>query len=97
MTTVLALQDVHKTYGATIAVRGVSLALAAGEVHAIVGENGAGKSSVALIAAGVMPPSSGQIEFQGGVTVFTSARDAESQGIVLIPQELLLRADKVIE
>src|SRR5260370_5797542 len=90
MTTVLALHDVHKTYGATVAVRGVTLALAAGEVHAIVGENGAGKSSVALIAAGVVPPSSGQIEFQGRATIFDSARAAELQGIVLIPQELLL-------
>jgi len=90
MTTVLALKDVHKTYGATVAVRGVTLALAAGEVHAIVGENGAGKSSVALIAAGVVTPTSGEIELQGRITVFDSARAAESQGIVLIPQELLL-------
>jgi ABC-type sugar transport system ATPase subunit len=90
MTTVLALQGIHKVYAATVAVRGVSLALVAGEGQAIVGENGAGKSSVALIAAGVVPPSSGQIEFQGAGTVFDSARDAESRGIVLIPQELLL-------
>jgi rhamnose transport system ATP-binding protein len=90
MTTVLGLREVHKIYGATVAVRGVNLALAAGEVHAIVGENGAGKSSVALIAAGVVPPTSGHIEYQGRSTVFSSAREAELRGIVLIPQELLL-------
>ena len=50
MTAVLGLRDIHKVYGATVAVRGVDLALEAGQVHAIVGENGAGKSSVALIA-----------------------------------------------
>ena len=90
MTAVLGLRDIHKVYGATVAVRGVDLALEAGQVHAIVGENGAGKSSVALIAAGVVPPTSGHIEYHGRSTVFGSAREAESLGIVLIPQELLL-------
>jgi ABC-type sugar transport system ATPase subunit len=88
--TVLALNGVRKIYGATIAMHDLSLALAAGQVHALVGENGAGKSTAAQIAAGVVRPTAGQVELEGQPVAFGSARDAEALGIVLIPQELQL-------
>jgi rhamnose transport system ATP-binding protein len=88
--TVLTLDAVRKVYGATIAIHELSLALAAGQVHALVGENGAGKSTAAEIAAGVIRPTAGQVELAGQPVSFASARDAEEQGIVLIPQELQL-------
>jgi rhamnose transport system ATP-binding protein len=88
--TVLALRGIRKAYGATIAIDELSLGLSAGQVHALVGENGAGKSTAAQIAAGVLQPSTGQVKFAGRPVTFGSARDAEALGIVLIPQELQL-------
>jgi len=86
----LALRDVRKVYGATVAVDGLTLSLAPSTVHAIVGENGAGKSTAAQIAAGVVRPTEGYLEFEGRPVAFGSAREAEARGIVFIPQELQL-------
>jgi rhamnose transport system ATP-binding protein len=87
---VLALRGVCKVYGATVAVDRLTLTLAASTVHAIVGENGAGKSTAAQIAAGVVQPTEGHVEFDARRVAFGSAREAEALGIVLIPQELQL-------
>ena len=66
------------------------MTLAPAQVHALVGENGAGKSTAAQVAAGVIRPTAGQVEFDGQEASFGSARDAEALGVVLIPQELQL-------
>ncbi len=87
---VLTLRQVRKVYGATVAVDSLTLGLAPAAVHALVGENGAGKSTAALLAAGVVAPTAGQVEFAGEPVSFGSARDAEALGVVLIPQELQL-------
>jgi ABC-type sugar transport system ATPase subunit len=87
---VLALRGVGKVYGASVAVDGFSVALAASAVHAVIGENGAGKSTVAQIAAGVVQPTAGRVELDGRKVTFRSAREAEALGIVFIPQELRL-------
>jgi rhamnose transport system ATP-binding protein len=87
---VLALRQIRKVYGATIAVHDLTLELRPGEVHAVIGENGAGKSTAAQIAAGVAQPTSGQVEADGRLVRFSSARQAEALGVVFIPQELQL-------
>jgi rhamnose transport system ATP-binding protein len=87
---VLALRGVRREYGATLAVADLDLDLQPGQVHAVVGENGAGKSTVAHIAAGVVAPTAGALTFAGRPVSFHSARDAEADGVVLIPQELRL-------
>jgi rhamnose transport system ATP-binding protein len=87
---VLALRGIRKVYGATVAVESLTMQLAASAVHAVVGENGAGKSTAAQIAAGVAAPTQGHVEFEGRPVTFGSARDAEALGIVFIPQELQL-------
>ncbi|MDX6338776.1 MAG: rhamnose transport system ATP-binding protein [Streptosporangiaceae bacterium] len=86
----LALRGIRKVYGATVAVDELTVALAPAQVHALVGENGAGKSTAAQIASGVTRPTAGHVEFGGREVTFGSARDAEALGIVLIPQELQL-------
>lgn len=86
----LALVGVDRLFGATRAVRSLDLEIDAGTVHALVGENGAGKSTAGKIAAGVIPPSHGHIEVGGVRREYRSARDAEADGIVLVPQELLV-------
>ena len=86
----LELHNVRREYGATIAVEGLTLSLFPGRVHALVGENGAGKSTAALMAAGVVLPTSGSVVLEGQEIAFRSAREAEERGVVLIPQELRL-------
>ena len=86
----MALRHVSRRYGATVALDDLTLELSPGTVHAVIGENGAGKSTAAKIAAGVVQASSGALELDGEPVHFRSARDAEAQGILLIPQELEL-------
>ena len=64
-TPVLALDGVSKSFGAVRALREVSLALYAGEAHALAGENGAGKSTLIKILAGVHPQDAGTITYYG--------------------------------
>jgi iron(III) transport system ATP-binding protein len=61
----LAFEDVRHSYGAVESVRGVSLAIAPGEVVALVGHSGCGKTTLLRIAAGLEQPSSGRILLDG--------------------------------
>jgi rhamnose transport system ATP-binding protein len=87
---VLALRGITKRFDATLAVDALDLELDAGTVHCLVGENGAGKSTAAQIAAGVHQPTEGTLELDGEPTTFRTPRDAEAAGVLLIPQELQL-------
>src|SRR5437588_6157038 len=61
----LELRDIHKRFGATPIIRGVSLEVATGERHAIIGPNGAGKSTLFNLISGRFAPSSGSIRLSG--------------------------------
>jgi branched-chain amino acid transport system ATP-binding protein len=61
----LRLRDVHKSFGATQIIRGVSLEIPAGERHAIIGPNGAGKSTLFNLVSGRLAPSKGSIALNG--------------------------------
>ena len=61
----LQLQDVHKRFGATPIIRGVTLSVARGERHAIIGPNGAGKSTLFNLVSGRLAPSAGTIRLDG--------------------------------
>lgn len=63
--TALALDDLHKSFGATPIIRGVSLEVGKGERHAIIGPNGAGKSTLFHLISGRFPLSSGRISLNG--------------------------------
>ncbi|MGP0057761.1 MAG: ABC transporter ATP-binding protein [Beijerinckiaceae bacterium] len=65
MTPALALSALHKNFGATPIIRGVSLDIAMGERHAIIGPNGAGKSTLFNLISGRIPLSSGEIRLKG--------------------------------
>ncbi|RME95318.1 MAG: sugar ABC transporter ATP-binding protein [Verrucomicrobia bacterium] len=89
MPPLLQVQDLTKSY-ATPVLREVSLALQAGEIHALVGENGAGKSTFCRILAGLTPPDSGRFRLDGRPYQPRSRRDAEAHGISMVLQELNL-------
>jgi rhamnose transport system ATP-binding protein len=89
----LALVNVSKSFGAVQALQGVTLELYAGEVHALAGENGAGKSTVVKTFAGVHRPDSGRLCLDGEPVVFHGPADAQHAGVAVIYQEPTLFPD----
>jgi ABC-type sugar transport system ATPase subunit len=83
----LALHEITKTYGGVHALTEVSLQVHRGEVHAVVGENGAGKSTMMKIIAGAVSPTSGRMEYEGAEVSFRGPRDASQVGIAIVYQE----------
>jgi simple sugar transport system ATP-binding protein len=84
------LEQVHKEFGAVVAVEQLTLSLAAGEIVALVGDNGAGKSTVVNCLAGVHAPTSGRILLEGEPVSFSGPLDARGHGIEVVPQDLAL-------
>ena len=89
----LALSGIAKRYGATRALDGVDLDLRAGRIHAVLGENGAGKSSLIKCMAGVVRPDSGTMALDGAPVRFADPAAAAAAGIVCVFQELSLVPD----
>jgi ABC-type sugar transport system ATPase subunit len=86
----LELRGLAKSFGAVQAVRGVSLAIAAGEIHGLCGHNGAGKSTLINMLAGNVSPDAGEIMVDGEPQAFAGPRDAQRAGIATVDQELSL-------
>lgn len=87
---IISIQNVSKHFGGTRALHDVSFDVMPGELHAICGENGAGKSTLMKILSGVITSYDGQLAVDGQVVRFQGTRDAESEGISIIHQELNL-------
>ncbi|MCX5516403.1 D-xylose ABC transporter ATP-binding protein [Kaistia algarum] len=83
----LSARDISKSFAGVEVLRHVDLDLGVGEVHALLGENGAGKSTFAKILAGVHRPSRGTINLGGAPVEISSPIDAQRLGITLIHQE----------
>lgn len=84
------LSGIRKRYGAVEALRGVDLAVEAGEVLAICGDNGAGKSSLIRVISGAHEPNAGTIEIDGRPLRFGSPQGALAAGVATIYQDLAL-------
>ncbi len=87
---VLALRGVTKTFPGVTALAEVTLELFAGRVTALVGENGAGKSTVVKILTGIYQPDGGTIEIDGAPVRFATAKAAGDAGVTAIHQETVL-------
>ncbi|MFZ3582761.1 sugar ABC transporter ATP-binding protein [Loktanella sp. DJP18] len=87
---VLALDGITKTFPGVVALDKVRLALYPGQVTALIGENGAGKSTVVKTLTGIYRPDGGQILLDGQPVQFTTAHDAAHAGITAIHQETVL-------
>ena len=89
----LALRSISKSFGMTAALKDMSLELFPGEVHAIVGENGAGKSTMIKIMTGIHQPSSGRIEIDGVPLVLSGSKAARARGVAAVYQEPMVFPD----
>lgn len=92
----LRLENIVKTYGATKALGGASFSVRSGEVHALLGENGAGKSTAVKLLSGLVRPSSGSIEVFGQKVEMTRPVDAHRLGVQTAFQEISLVPDLTI-
>ncbi|QKC96562.1 ATP-binding cassette domain-containing protein [Mesorhizobium sp. NZP2298] len=86
----LVARNIAKRFGALTALANVDLEIRSGEVLALLGDNGAGKSTFIKILAGAHAPSDGELVVEGKPVAFSSPKDAASSGIATIFQELAL-------
>lgn len=82
----LVLNEIHARYGAITALRGISLKVEEGELVALIGVNGAGKSTTLSTIAGVLKPVQGEIQFQGQSLVGKSPEQIIRLGIAMVPE-----------
>ncbi len=93
MIPLLAATELAKSYGAVVALRSADLSVAPGETHALLGANGAGKSTFVKILTGVVPANSGDIEMDGTPVRFGSPERARQAGIASVFQDPALLPD----
>jgi ABC-type sugar transport system ATPase subunit len=93
MTPLLEVIDLRKSFGGVQAVRGVSFSLNAGEVVALVGDNGGGKSTTIKMVSGAIRRDHGTIRWEGRDIDISSPDDARSIGIETMHQDLALVPD----
>jgi ABC-type sugar transport system ATPase subunit len=86
----LRLRGISKSFGAVQALTNVDLDLPAGQVTALAGDNGAGKSVLIKTIAGIHSPDHGQISWEGRPVHFRAPRDAAALGIETVYQDLAL-------
>ncbi|MGJ8610467.1 MAG: ATP-binding cassette domain-containing protein, partial [Octadecabacter sp.] len=93
----LSLTDICRSFGPVQVLHNVDIALVPGEVHALIGENGAGKSTTMKIMSGYLAPTRGKVSLNGTPVSFANSQDAEAQGVVLIHQEFNLADQLSVE
>jgi len=85
---ILEMKNIDKRFQGVHALKGCSLNLKEGEVLALVGENGAGKSTMVKVLTGIHPMDSGEIVYFGKKVAFKSPKEAQIAGISMVHQEL---------
>ena len=84
--TLLSVQDIHVSYGAIKAVRGISFEINRGEIVTLIGANGAGKSTTLNTVSGLLKPDQGSVEFKGESIVGVKAHKIVERGLALCPE-----------
>jgi ABC-type sugar transport system ATPase subunit len=85
---IIALSAITKEFPGVTALSKVNFSLRTGEIHALVGENGAGKSSLIKILSGDSDPTEGEIKINGKPVTLDTPEDARAAGVVTVFQEL---------
>jgi signal transduction histidine kinase/ABC-type multidrug transport system ATPase subunit len=90
---VLQLRNVTLYYGSVRALDGVDLSVRKSEIHAVVGEHGAGKSSIAKVVAGYVKPQLGEVLFDGASAARFTMQESRRKGIEVVQQNINLFDD----
>jgi ribose transport system ATP-binding protein len=90
------LSNVTKRFGATVALDGASFRVRQGAVHALLGENGAGKSTTVKLLSGLMQPDAGSIAVMGRDVTMRGPKDAHRAGVQTAFQEMTLVRDLTV-
>lgn len=90
ITPLIELRDIYHSYGQVQSLNGVNFYIKKGEIHALVGEHGAGKSSLASIITGDIIPKSGQILFEGTPIYMHRSQNSMKHGIKMVYQTVML-------
>lgn len=97
MEPVLKVKGISKSYGKIVALSNVDFEIFPGEVVGLVGDNGAGKSSLIKILSGALVPDEGEIYLDGNPVVFHSPADSRELGVETVYQDLSLSPHLNIE
>src|SRR5215831_490328 len=89
-TGVVEIRNISKRFGQVLANDGVSLSVPAGSIHAVIGENGAGKSTAMKILYGFYTADSGEILIDGNVEPIKTPSDAIRLGLGMVHQHFML-------
>ncbi|MDQ6598687.1 sugar ABC transporter ATP-binding protein [Bacillus salipaludis] len=92
----ISMQNIYKAFGTNQVLTGVDFELLDGEVHALMGENGAGKSTMMNVLTGLHKHDQGTITIDGNETYFKNPKEAEQNGITFIHQELNIWPDMTV-
>lgn len=90
------MSGIRKKYGQIEVLHGVDLEVKKAEVHALIGENGAGKSTMMKILMGEVKMDQGTISVDGDIVKISSPNDAHTLGLRMIHQEILLVPDMTV-
>ncbi|WP_335871126.1 sugar ABC transporter ATP-binding protein [Bacillus sp. 2205SS5-2] len=85
---IVEMENIHKSFFHVEVLKGVNFELFSGEIHALMGENGAGKSTMVKILTGIHKRNQGEIHYKGKLVEYQSPKEAEKEGIAVIHQEL---------
>ncbi|HWK24155.1 MAG TPA: sugar ABC transporter ATP-binding protein [Ureibacillus sp.] len=92
----IQMSGISKAFNGNVVLENVQFELANGEIHALMGENGAGKSTMMKILSGIYTKDTGEIKVDGQAVQFKSPKDAEKLGINVIHQELNILPDLTV-
>ncbi len=94
---VLSAEKVSRSFGPIQVLFDIDFDLCPGEVHALIGENGAGKSTMMKILGGYLDPTDGGLRLGGAPVSFADHRQAEAAGVIMIHQEFNLALQLTVE
>lgn len=92
----LQLKGISKSFGRNQVLYGIDFDLMPGEIHGIMGENGAGKSTMMNIVYGNLKADNGELLVNGEVVTINEVRDAQKMGICFVEQEIALCQDATV-
>jgi branched-chain amino acid transport system ATP-binding protein len=83
---ILELKNVHAGYGSIKALKGISLKVFPGEIVAMIGANGAGKSTTLMVVCGIVPVETGEVVYKGNLINGIAAEKLPTMGLCQIPE-----------